>query len=410
VIPWYVAGHVTGFDLGGASANLPAVRALIVHAGDGREIRPRGALTAARALAVAGWTVGIGSPQRDFVSASRWSRHWHRVPSSWEGDKGFIEGTRGAVTEQNYDVVFGTADADVLALTAHRDEIGALIAHPSYQRSLMAIDKLQLAAAAQRAGLQTPRIVEGNADDAEVVVKPRISKLPGLAMTFSDRGQSARRIVELSEAGAESVVQERVRGRLMAFTVVANRESRVVARVQQEARAIFPPEAGVSARAETVPIDEALAAKVSQLVHEVGWFGLAELQFLVPNNARPVLIDFNGRFYGSLALAVAAGVNLPAIWACVATGRPLPPTREASPGVRYQWLEGDLRRARAEQRGGLARDLADSLRYFPGAAHNIWSATDPMPALRVLHSVVSCSLSFRVRAFRRQLGPARPTR
>jgi carbamoylphosphate synthase large subunit len=271
----------------------------------------------------------------------------------------------------------------------------------------MAIDKLQLASAADRVGLPTPRIVEGDTHDAEVVVKPRISKLPGLAKVSSEQRQTARRVLELAEVGAESVVQERVRGRLMAYTVVADQESRVVARVQQEARAIFPPDAGESARAETVPIDDALAAKVSQLIRELGWFGLAELQFLIPSNGTPVLIDFNGRFYGSLALAVAAGVNLPAIWACVATGRPLPPLREASPGVRYQWLEGDLRRARVERRGGLARDVAASLRYFPGAAHNIWRATDPIPALRVLYSIVSCSLSLRMRAARQQLSPAR---
>src|SRR5205823_3805656 len=119
-------------------------------------------------------------------------------------------------------------------------------------------------------------------------------------------------------------------------------ESRVVARVQQEARTIWPLNAGMSARAETVPVDEVLAAKVAELLQELGWFGLAQLQFVVPEDGGPVLIDFNGRLYGSLALAVAAGVNLPAIWGCVATDRPLPRTREGLAGVRYQWEEGDF--------------------------------------------------------------------
>ena len=65
---------------------------------------------------------------------------------------------------------------------------------------------------------------------------------------------------------------------------------------------------------ETVPIDEELAAKVSRLLDEVGRFGLAQLQFLVPANGRPV-ICFNGRFYGSMALGAAAGLDFPAIWA-----------------------------------------------------------------------------------------------
>ena len=78
----------------------------------------------------------------------------------------------------------------------------------------------------------------------------------------------------------------------MAYIAVADRESRVVARVQQRAARISPPDAGTTARGETVPIDEKLAPKVSRLLDEVGWFGLAQLQFLMPANGRPVLIDF----------------------------------------------------------------------------------------------------------------------
>lgn len=384
------------------------MRALIVHPGDDRAVRPRGALAAARALAGAGWTVGVGSPERDFVSASRSSRRWHRVPGSWESPEAFVEATGAAVAEGGYEVVLGTNDADMLALSAHREHVGASVPHPPHDRLLRAIDKLHMASAAERAGIRTPRIVNGDASHGEVVVKPRVSELlPEGAMVFSDAAQAAGRIAELAEAGAEPIVQERVRGALMAYTVVADRESRVVARVQQEARAIFPPEAGVSARAETVPVDEALAAQVARLVEQLGWFGLAQLQFLVPEDGDPVLIDFNGRLYGSVALGVAAGVNLPAIWACVATDRPLPPVPEAAVGVRYQWLEGDLRRARAERSGGLARDAACCLRYFPGAAHSIWSAADPMPALRLLRVLGAGSLGFRIGAARRKLRPAR---
>jgi predicted ATP-grasp superfamily ATP-dependent carboligase len=386
------------------------VRALIVHPGDGGAIRPRSALAAARALATAGWTVGIGSPGRDFVSASRACHRWHRVPSSWESVEEFIEATGDAVVAGGYEVVFGGNDADVLALSKHRAELGASVPHPAHERVLRAFDKLDLASAARHVGLETPRILSGQAMGREVVVKPRMSEsTPQEAMVFSDLGQAATRIAEVTGAGGEPVVQERVRGQLMAYVIVADRESRIVARVQQEARTIWPLNAGMSARAETVSVDEVLAAKVAKLVQELGWFGLAQLQFVVPKDGVPVLIDFNGRLYGSLALAVAAGVNLPEIWGCVATDRPLPRTREALAGVRYQWEEGDFRRARAERRGGLARDAGGSFHYFQGAAHSIWSADDPVPALRVLQSVIGASLRFRLGAARRQLSSARST-
>ncbi len=304
--------------------------------------------------------------------------------------------------------MFGASDSDVLALSSHRDGLQASVPHPPHERLLRAVDKVELASAAGRAGIETPQTLDGQASDRDVVVKPRIYQaIPHEPMVFSHSHEAAYRVAELAELGVEAIVQERVHGHLMAYSVVADGDSRVIARVQQEARAIWPPDAGTSARAETVPIDEVLAAKVSRLVEELGWVGLVELQFVVPEDGRAVLIDFNGRFYGSLALAVAAGVNLPAIWASVAIGRPVAPSGEASIGVRYQWEEGDLRRARVERRGGLARDLAGSLCYFPGAAHGLWQASDPMPALRTLRSVLSGSLGFRVREAARKLRPAR---
>jgi predicted ATP-grasp superfamily ATP-dependent carboligase len=380
------------------------MRALIVHPGDGRPV-----LTASRALASAGWTVGIGSPERNFISVSRSCRRWHRVPSAWEDAEAFVEATKAAVVDGGYEVVFGAGDAEALALAAHRDELRAPVAHPPYERLLRVFDKLELASAARRVGLDTPRSVDSDAHGREVVVKPRINGFGPRqkARLFADPAEAARRAAELAEAGAEPIVQERVRGSLMAYVAVTDRDSRVVARVQQRAEHIFPPGAGTTARGVTIPIDDELAAKVSRLLGDVGWFGLAQFQFLATEHGPPLLIDFNGRFYGSMALGAAAGVNLPAIWACLATGKPVAPSGEASIGVRFQWLEGDLRRAFAERRGGLARDLAGSLRFAPGAAHNTSSAADPLPLLRLVASRVSASLRFRSRAAWRTLRPQR---
>jgi hypothetical protein len=83
-----------------------------------------------------------------------------------------------------------------------------------------------------------------------------------------------------------------------------------------------------------------------------------------------------------MALALAAGVNLPATWAALATGARVEPCPEPRPGVRYHYLEGDLQVARSERRGGLLRDVGSCLRYAVGAHHSILSLRDPGPGLR----------------------------
>src|SRR5206468_440676 len=118
-----------------------------------------------------------------------------------------------------------------------------------------------------------------------------------------------------------------------------------------------------------------------------GWHGLAQVQFVVPDDGVPRMIDLNPRFYGSLALAVASGSDFPALWAALATGRPVAPAAPRT-GVRYHWLGGDLRRALVERRGGLLRDVASCVAWSPGTVNGVWSAKDPRPALRSLGRTV----------------------
>jgi predicted ATP-grasp superfamily ATP-dependent carboligase len=373
---------------------LAPMRALIVEPG-----YTRGALAASRALSHAGWTVGIASPQRGgLASSSRWTHHWHRVPipRRGSGSEAFLRATRAAIEEGEYAVVFGGGDAEALAISAGRRSLPAPVPYAPHESVVRAFDKLELGRAAQRAGIRTPATVDASAlalaaaPDRPMWVKARLQAVPGtlsgttlLNTTLCrDRTETIQRAAEIRRAGGQPVFQEFIPGTLMAFSVVADEEGRVVAGVQQLAERTWRPEGGVSTRAVTVPVDEELAERVAHLVRELAWFGLAELQFVLPADGEPRLIDFNGRFYGSLSLAVAAGVNLPAIWASLAAGRPVPEPREATVGVRYHWLEGDLRRARVERRGGLIRDVVECLRYARGAEHSIWDREDPLPAIR----------------------------
>jgi predicted ATP-grasp superfamily ATP-dependent carboligase len=207
------------------------------------------------------------------------------------------------------------------------------------------------------------------------------------ASVAPDASAARERITEMREEGAEPILQEHVEGRLMAFIALTDRDARIVARVQQVADRIWPVGVGISARARTVEVDPALAAGVGKLLEALGWFGLAQLQFIIGEDGVPRLLDFNGRFYGSIALAISAGPNLPSIWGQLAVGRSPGRVPEARPGVVYQWLAGDLR-AGLQTASGYARALAalDSMALAPRATHSVWRASDPWPAISLLGS------------------------
>jgi predicted ATP-grasp superfamily ATP-dependent carboligase len=231
------------------------------------------------------------------------------------------------------------------------------------------------------------------------VIKPRLTFLDGVsghmrASVATDEACARARIEEMRAAGAEPIIQEHVEGPLMAFIALTDRDARVVAQTQQVADRIWPAGVGVSARAHTVAVDPVLAAKVGRLLEGLGWFGLAQLQFILGENGVPRLVDFNGRFYGSLALAVAAGPNLPAIWASLALGRPIGRVPEARSGALYQWFAGDVQAGvHASPKFGRVGAALDSIAYAPRATHSVWRASDPWPAITHFSSKVAARLS-----------------
>lgn len=387
------------------------MRALIVDSGEGR-----GSLAAARALRHAGWTVGIACPSaRGLAGRSRAVRHRHAVPALGDDPEGFLVGVQQALADGPYDVVLPCSDGEILALSRARERLDGRLPYAEHERLLGAIGKRRLAEAATKVGLRVPpcagSVAEGRGlwGERPVVVKEDLHGTIGpdgrlchvAPKDFADLGAAKAYVAEIAAAGGEPLVQPLIEGRLMAFTCVVGHSGELLARVQQIAERTYPRRAGLSVRAVTVPIDEQLSAQVGELQRTLGWFGLSQLQFLLPTEGPPVLLDFNGRIYGSLALALAAGVNLPDVWGRAAMGLALAARRDARAGVRYHWLEGDLRSLREEPKaqtlaGELVHTLAGALgclAYGWRSHASIWSATDPWPGMHAAWDVAANKLS-----------------
>lgn len=354
----------------------------------------RGALAAARALRSAGWRVGAASPEPGLAAASRSVEHWHAVPRPGAGLDAYSEAVGAAVRAGSYDVVLGAGDADVLALSERRHEIDAIFPYGPHSSITTLLDRMSLGERATACGLEVPERA-GPTSTGAVVVKSRrpwVARDDVTHARFDTRrypsfDAATARIEEIETAGGGAVVERAVDGRLVAVTTLIAPDGAVVARVQQRADITWPRGAGNSARATTEAVDEALAVKVESLLRDIGWSGLAQAQFLVVPG-RATLIDVNGRIYGSLSLAIAAGVNLPALWLESFTGTsPHGPPTEGRAGVRYQWFHGDLANA---LRGDGGSKLASAARVFVESVrsrHSVVDPRDPKPALAYLRHV-----------------------
>jgi predicted ATP-grasp superfamily ATP-dependent carboligase len=386
-------------------------------------VDPRGERTsvaALRGLAAAGWEVGVGGPPGRGAAVSRHCRRVHHVPGPESGLDTFRDALNRAVDEGGYEVLLPAGDAEVLALAELRDELHAIAPYHDAADVRRAHDKVELALAAHEAGLRAPRTLlatsrlPADVFARPVMVKARVHAAParlGDPVRFEAARtrtplEGAARIAQLHAAGREAIVQEIVEGPLLGFVAIGDGDGALRGTVQQVAWRVWPSAGGTITRARTVPVDPSLALGVAKLLRALRWRGLAMLEFIVPADGEPRLIDFNGRLYATLALALRAGVNLPAMWAAHATSRPFDGADTARVGVRYQWLEGDLRLA-AERRGGaMVAEAVASLGYAVGAGHSQWTVDDPGPALRRAREVLATD-GRRLPRLLRRLSPMR---
>ena len=103
-----------------------------------------------------------------------------------------------------------------------------------------------------------------------------------------------------------------------------------------------PPSGGVSVLSESAPVNPELLAPAQKLLDNVHWHGVAMVEFKVSSDGTPYLMEINTRFWGSLQLAVDAGVDFPYMLYNLACGETPEMVIDYKTGIKLRWLLGDL--------------------------------------------------------------------
>jgi predicted ATP-grasp superfamily ATP-dependent carboligase len=158
-----------------------------------------------------------------------------------------------------------------------------------------------------------------------------------------------------------------------------------------------PPSGGVSVYRESVAADPDLVARSRQLLESFGWQGVAMVEYKLDSATNtPYLMEINGRFWGSLQLALDAGVDFPTRLLAAMDGDGPPPERmdRYREGVRSRWWWGDVdhllaRMLHAPETLALPPDapgrwrvVRDFLTVRRNDRNEILRASDPWPFVR----------------------------
>ena len=92
---------------------------------------------------------------------------------------------------------------------------------------------------------------------------------------------------------------------------------------------------------ESVKPDPLLQTLAQRLLDDAQWHGVAMVEFKVARDGTPYLMEINTRFWGSLQLAIDAGIDFPVMLLDLAFGKPIKPP-DIREHIKLRWLLGDM--------------------------------------------------------------------
>jgi len=385
------------------------MRALIT---DGEQ---RPALAIARSLGGRGIEVHVGTHlATSLASSSRYCSAHVTYPSPERDQKSFDRFVLAAARRGDFDVILPVTDVVMHAISANQDALRhhCALACPPFTAFEIATDKWALVQRAEACGVPVPRtrFIDGLPDlrrnltrvEVPAVVKPtrsRVRTSDGWVATSVQYVRSREELCQVyEETGAlsnhPSLIQQRIVGPGLAIFVLFNHGELLIDFAHRRLRE-KPPSGGASVLSESVAVDPKLREYAVRLLGPLGWHGVAMLEFKQDQHTGEVfLIEVNGRFWGSLQLAIAAGVDFPYLTYQLAVGEKPSVPAGYRIGVKNRWLLGDLdhlllRLGRdagtlrlAESAPSKLRTVLDFVKFAePGLHYEILSADDPAPFL-----------------------------
>jgi ATP-grasp in the biosynthetic pathway with Ter operon len=303
------------------------------------------------------------------------------------GDDAYVDALAAAARACAAHVVLPGNELAIKAVAGreHRFPAETIVASSPPETVAHATNKALLAALAEEAGVAAPPALSLDQVSFPAVVKAAMTAVTnGSGTQIAPAALVVHDLDELRAGVAGRtgwLIQPYIDGELIAVAGVAW-QGEVECSCHQVARRTYPRPVGVSAFAETVPLDPRLDAALAAIVRRLEWSGIFEFQ-LIRTADRAHVIDLNPRPYGSLALAIGAGLNLPSIWVDLLLGRE-PRIGVYRTGIRYRAEVRELRAlAAALSRGRIAAAL-EIARPRRRTVHSIFSLRDPAPILAVV--------------------------
>jgi len=321
----------------------------------------RSALALVRSLGRAGHTVHVCSASgRSLAGASRFAATDTALPDALDDPDAFADALRAHVTNVGAQVLIPMTEAALLATLPRRTTFAARIPFADADVFAGISDKQRVLAEAQRVGIAAPsQHVLSSPSDAAILDRSALRYPLVVKPTRSVAGDGKERakfsVIHVANAEALDAVLTRIDSRayplLLQQRVVGPGvgifvlvwDGQLVAAFSHRRLREKPPSGGVSVYRESFPLDASLLERSRALLDAFQWQGVAMVEYKVDEaTGTPYLMEINGRFWGSLQLAIDAGVDFPTLLLAADAGESPTPVTSYRTDVRSRWWWGDV--------------------------------------------------------------------
>jgi predicted ATP-grasp superfamily ATP-dependent carboligase len=319
------------------------------------------------------------------------------------------------ISQRRYDMLIPATDAALSLVSAHDAGLRELlhVACPSPQVVNRILDKSLTLDFARKAGIRVPSTYRvSNVAELEaisnqlrfpVVAKPyhKSSETDFKVRYFPTFDNLRQALMDDRELGSRILLQEFAEGDGVGIEMLMH-DGKPIAIFQHRRLKEVPASGGAAAVAIAETPEPTLVGQAVTLLRALEWDGVAMVEFRYDRARRQSsLMEVNGRYWGTLALAIQAGVDFPWYqWQVAHSETPEVPA-SYSVGARWRWSAGYIRRwhglaassaKRAFRQPGVIKNLVPSWEDL-SVRDALWDAADPIPAisepLRQLRNLVT---------------------
>jgi len=326
--------------------------------------------------------------------ASKFKAGFFQYPSPWGQPENFVKKIKEVFEQSGAKVIIAPHEESYLLIQAHNQFFEtALAAYSSWEIINLLNDKLRSSCLAQSLEIPIPRTLELNAKSSfekqisqtemtypAVVKLKRGNSAKGVFYPSSENEliQVINRLIKTYKISEERypIIQDLVHGEGWGVSGVWNKGEclgLVTHRRLREKTAT-----GGTSTLREVASNPELEYYTLKLMKHIQWHGAAMVEYKYnPQTRQAWFIEVNPRLWGSLALPVSAGFDIPWVLYNLALGNSIKGELPKI-GVKSRWILGDMITSVGLMKHGKIDSAINALMPVKDAVYDDWFSDDPM--------------------------------